>query len=46
MTSLNSMVRRAEIDYLSVDTEGSEFEILKALDFSRWRFAVVTVEHN
>lgn len=34
------------IDYLSVDTEGSEFDILNALDFDRWSFRVLTVEHN
>jgi FkbM family methyltransferase len=36
----------AEVDYLSVDTEGSELTILRALDFKRWRFNVITVEHN
>ena len=36
----------AEIDYLSIDTEGSELAILGALDFKRWRFNVITVEHN
>ncbi|HTE24093.1 FkbM family methyltransferase [Flavitalea sp.] len=34
------------IDYLSIDTEGSEFEILNAFDFSKYKFAVITVEHN
>lgn len=34
------------IDYLSIDTEGSEFDILAAHDFSRYRFSVITVEHN
>ncbi len=36
----------ASIDYLSIDTEGSEAEILKAHDFSRFRFKVISVEHN
>lgn len=36
----------SHIDYLSVDTEGSEFEILNAFDFSRHSFSVITVEHN
>jgi len=36
----------AFIDYLSVDTEGSEFDILAALDFERHRFGLITVEHN
>lgn len=34
------------IDYLSIDTEGSEYEILRAHDFSRFRFNVISVEHN
>jgi len=34
------------IDYLSIDTEGSEFQILQALDFETWIFKVITVEHN
>lgn len=34
------------VDYMSVDTEGSEFDILNALDFDRWSFRVMTVEHN
>lgn len=33
------------IDYISIDTEGSEYSILKAYDFSR-KFNLITVEHN
>lgn len=36
----------AEIDYLSIDTEGSEYEILSRLNFDRYRFAIITCEHN
>ena len=34
------------IDYLSIDTEGSEFDILSTHDFSKYNFSVITVEHN
>lgn len=34
------------IDYLSIDTEGSELEILAAFDFERYTFGVITCEHN
>ena len=33
------------IGYLSIDTEGSEYDILNAYDFSRM-FKLITVEHN
>jgi len=34
------------IDYLSIDTEGSEFSIMENYDFSKYRFRIVTIEHN
>lgn len=34
------------IDYLSIDTEGSEFEILSSFNFKEFTFGVITVEHN
>lgn len=36
----------APIDYLSVDTEGSELLILENFDFDKFAPKVVTVEHN
>jgi len=36
----------SEIDFLSIDTEGSELDILNAFDFQRYRFKVITCEHN
>ncbi|UIJ45789.1 FkbM family methyltransferase [Sphingomonas cannabina] len=48
--SLNDLLHQhgapGDIDYLSVDTEGSELAILSALDFDAWRPRVITVEHN
>jgi FkbM family methyltransferase len=35
-----------KIDYLSIDTEGSELEILSNFDFQRFEVNVLTVEHN
>jgi FkbM family methyltransferase len=34
------------IDYLSIDTEGSELDILTAFDFDAWDVRLITVEHN
>jgi FkbM family methyltransferase len=34
------------IDYLSIDTEGSEYDILNAFDWDAHEFRVITVEHN
>ena len=34
------------IDYLSIDTEGSEFEILNTIDFNKYTFKIITCEHN
>ena len=34
------------VDFLSIDTEGSEFEILNSFDFQRFSFGVIACEHN
>ena len=34
------------IDYLSIDTEGSEYEILSVFDFDAFDIRVITCEHN
>jgi FkbM family methyltransferase len=48
--SLNQVVEKEfkfkPPSYISVDTEGSEYEILKVFDFKRFRPVVFTIEHN
>jgi FkbM family methyltransferase len=48
--SLNDLLAKYHapqvIDYLSIDTEGSEYQILSHFDFSKHRFRVITCEHN
>jgi FkbM family methyltransferase len=34
------------IDYLSIDTEGSELEVLKGIDFDKYKFGMIDIEHN
>ena len=36
----------SDIDYLSIDTEGSEYNILKEHDFNQYSFKIITCEHN
>lgn len=48
--SLNDLLREhncpREIDYMSIDTEGSELPILQSFDFASYDIKVITVEHN
>lgn len=34
------------IEYMSLDTEGSEFEILKNFNFEKYKFGLIDIEHN
>ena len=34
------------IDYLSIDTEGSEYDILSNFDYDKYQIGIITVEHN
>ena len=48
--SLNDLLLQqnapSKIGYLSIDTEGGEFEILESFDFSNYRIEIISVEHN
>lgn len=47
--SLNDLLNKydapRQIDYLSVDTEGSEFDILEEFNFQKYNVHLITVEH-
>ncbi|HTI97847.1 MAG TPA: FkbM family methyltransferase, partial [Dongiaceae bacterium] len=46
----NELLRRFNaptlIDYLTLDVEGAEFDILQALDLKTYAIALMTIEHN
>jgi FkbM family methyltransferase len=48
--SLNDLLEEYKapnkIDYISVDTEGSEYKILKNFNFKKYNVEIFTVEHN
>jgi FkbM family methyltransferase len=48
--SLEDLLRQhsapKNIDYLSIDTEGSEYEILSSFDFDAFEINAITCEHN
>lgn len=35
-----------EIDYISIDTEGSEYDIINNFPFIKWNINLLTIEHN
>jgi FkbM family methyltransferase len=45
-TILDNVNAPSFIEFLSLDTEGSEYEILKCHDFNKYLFGYICVEHN
>jgi FkbM family methyltransferase len=43
---MNQCLTADQIDFLSIDTEGTELEILKSIDLNRYKINSVCVEHN
>lgn len=47
---LETILRKNEVpavvDYLNLDIDGLEYQILKGFDFSKYRFGMITVEMN
>lgn len=46
LNHLFEIYRLKEVDYISIDTEGNEFEILKNFNFNKYKVKIFTVEHN
>jgi FkbM family methyltransferase len=48
--SMTDLLKRCNaphwIEYLTIDTEGSELEVLQSIDYSNYRFGLIHIEHN
>ena len=48
--SLNSLLKKynspKNIDYISIDTEGNEYSILRNFNFKKYNVKIFTIEHN
>ena len=43
---MNNVSSPRVVDFLSLDTEGSEYDILKNFNFNEYKFNVICIEHN
>jgi hypothetical protein len=46
MSSLLEKNGISHVDFCTIDTEGSELQVLKSIDFERCQFDVLLVENN
>jgi len=48
--SLNNLINKYQlgnnIDYISIDTEGNELDIIKSFNFEKYNVKIFTIEHN
>ena len=48
--SLNNLIKKYQltknIDYISIDTEGNELDIIKKFNFNKYNVKIFTIEHN
>lgn len=42
----SDLIKEKDIDYVSIDTEGSELEVLKSIDFDKHNIHCISVENN
>ena len=42
----NSKFKNHKIDFLTIDIEGHEFEVLKEFDFKKYKSSIVVIEYN
>jgi hypothetical protein len=45
-TILKSYPALDKIDYISIDTEGTELEVLKGFDIAKWMPKLMVIENN
>ena len=43
---LNENNAPENIDYLSIDTNGSEYKVLEGIDFTKYKFGVITIKNS
>ncbi len=44
--SLLTSLKITTIDYLKIDTEGMDFDILKSIDYTKYNINIIKMEHN
>src|SRR3989339_539177 len=43
---LDENICPTEIDYLSIDTDGFDLNVLKSIDFNKYKIKYISIEHN